>query len=470
MGYVPQFQNDIFISYRRVLNEDKWVDAFLDDLRKYLRSYIDNVTIWRDTSELRAGDQWRAEISDALDSTAIFLAIVSRTYLDSDVCRKELNRFLGKVKDPKEGVRRKIIPVLRDPVRNTKEIPREIGDAPNRHQFFKEDPPNWRTFGQIKDEEDRRDFAVALYRLAQDLMWQLEKLNDAVRDNMKGKIFLAQVGPESHLDREELRSDLLQRGYWVVPENAYISNTGNFEEELAADLSTAEMCIHIVGGSAASGDDDLETYELTRIQLERAVQTMKAKNKPILVWIKPGDADPETRSLVAYVERDLANEGVEYFRGSLEDFKTDVIAKLGALPSPTSVQDLSDIALLVEETDLAATEQVSALVVDQLGRELPKIVFREARPREPESFKSILDRCGQCIIFWGSQKEAWLWDILALHELKERLGDTKLCVYVPGPETSEQRVFRTKKARKIPTNSENKEKELTEWVKNGEKC
>ena len=99
MGYLPQFKNDLFISYRRSSNEgqDPWVDNFCDSVRSSLRDLVGDVQMWRDTSELRAGDAWRPEIADAVDTAGIFLAVISRTYFDSDECRKELDRFLQRV-------------------------------------------------------------------------------------------------------------------------------------------------------------------------------------------------------------------------------------------------------------------------------------------------------------------------------------------------------------------------------------
>ncbi|MFL5073606.1 MAG: TIR domain-containing protein, partial [Xanthobacteraceae bacterium] len=84
MGYLPQFENDLFVSYRRVSNEaqDRWVDVFCQALGTKLKELVGDVKIWRD-EEIRLGQRWRPEVADALSNAAIFLAIVSRTYLDS---------------------------------------------------------------------------------------------------------------------------------------------------------------------------------------------------------------------------------------------------------------------------------------------------------------------------------------------------------------------------------------------------
>src|SRR6185369_5040096 len=111
MGYVPRFTNDLFISYRHASNEahDHWIDAFCGELQASLAELVGNVTIWKDAAAIRAGDRWRPEIAAALDDTAIFLAIVSKTYFDSDVCRSELDQFLGRVKDASEAIGRRIV-------------------------------------------------------------------------------------------------------------------------------------------------------------------------------------------------------------------------------------------------------------------------------------------------------------------------------------------------------------------------
>ena len=67
MGYLPQFKNDIFISYWHVSNEgpDKWVKEFRDLLHVRPTELVDDIKIWCDEQDNRAGDQWRPEIAEA---------------------------------------------------------------------------------------------------------------------------------------------------------------------------------------------------------------------------------------------------------------------------------------------------------------------------------------------------------------------------------------------------------------------
>jgi len=468
MAYVPHFQNDIFVSYRHASNasDDKWVDVFRENLKKSLAELVGKVEFWQDSSDIKGGDLWRPEIAAALDTTAIFLAIVSRTYFDSDVCRAELDRFLAKVKDPKEVVRRLIVPIFKQPCKSDQGLPPEIAEF-HRHDFFQLDSPgslHWREFIPGGDEKTARDFSETLSRLAQDLTIHLETLSGMARKRRLGTVYLATVGPELYTAREKLRSDLLQRGYWVVPEHSYFWHASDFGEKIAGDLDAAELCVHAVGRTTSI---EPETHDRTELQLKLAAKAMKSKNKPPpLVWIQPAtDTDNTARRLIDYVEKDLANDGVEYWQGSLEEFKTEIYDQLSRLSvSSNPPKGRGYIALIVEDGDIGATGELNDVLVEKMGKDFHRIPFLGSHPKDASSFIKALDRCGQCVIFWGSQSEGLVSDILALNELAGYLGKERLCVYVAAPATPEKNTYRTTKARTIQATSAVNEAELREFL------
>src|SRR5262245_22684047 len=123
----PQIRWDIFVSYRHVTDEsdEKWVTEFCDGLKIKIDDLLgQKVTFWRDNARLRAGDEWRPEIDKALESTAIFLAIISQSYFRSEVCRQEMDRFLGLYKQAKESTPRLIFPIFKQPP--TADVPPDI--------------------------------------------------------------------------------------------------------------------------------------------------------------------------------------------------------------------------------------------------------------------------------------------------------------------------------------------------------
>jgi hypothetical protein len=460
MGYVPQFKNDIFVSYRHSSNEgqDKWVDTFCKRLEERLTEFVGDITIWKDKTELRAGDLWRPEIAEALDSAAIFLAIISRTYFESDVCRCELDQFLGRTKEAAEALQRRLVPIFKQPTKPGQELPQELAQI-HHHEFFQLDPPGSTRFKEFGPETDANRFWETLEQLAQDLMDALETLKGEARKRVVGTVYLARVGPELQAERAKLRSDLQQRGYLVVPECEYLWNATDFHEKIADDLNAAQLCVHQV---ARTPSIDPNTAERARLQLDLATQTMKSKGKSLpLVWIQPAsETDESARALIDYIEQELSNEGVEYSQENLEDFKTQIYDKL---PRRTAAPS-REVALLVEEGDVAATGEINALLVDKLGVDPRRIKLTGSNLQDPSSLAKVLARCGKCVIFWGGQAEAWVSDILTLDVLAGYIGKEKLCVYGAAPASPEKSTFRTTQARIIDAMSGGQESDLRQFL------
>lgn len=466
MSYLPQFKNDLFISYRHASNEthDKWIDTFCEELHARLMELVGEVEIWRDNAEIRAGDQWRPEIVAALDTAAIFLAIISKTYLDSDVCRNELDRFLGHAKN-EAFMRRRIVPIFKQPPKSDQDFPQELGEL-HHHEFFQWDPPGsnrFQEFGPGKGDTAARQYWETFERLAQDLMDQLETLKGNARKQAAGTVYLASVGPELYSEREKLRSDLQQRGYLVAPEREYLWNASGFREKIVSDLAAAKLCVHLVASTASIVP---ETPERVRLQLELATESMKSNAKPLpLVWIQPASQiDASASKLIDYIEQELSNEGVEYWQGSLEDFKTQIYDKLPRPPSKISTASLREIALIMEESDVAAVEEVNDFIADELNLEPKRIKFTGAMAKNTATCEKTLASCGRCIIYWGTQCEIWVGKLLALDALAGYIGKERLCVYAAPPATPEKSSFSTSKARVISAATGGNKAELREFL------
>ena len=460
MGYLPQFKNDLFVSYRRSANEgqDPWVDNFCDAVRAQLRDLVGDVQMWRDTAELRAGNAWRPEIADAVDSTGIFLAVISRTYFDSDECRKELDRFLGRLKSADGAKGRKLVPIYKHPPKPDQQLPRELAEI-GHHEFFNHDPKPWR---ELDPKRDYDDYHERLGRVVFDLMAALEELQGQQKKQALGKVFIANVGPELLQERERLRTDLRQRGFLVVPEHEYLWNADEHRDRIGRDLSEALLCIHLVSRQASI---EPLTPARSRLQLALAHAEMKRRGRSApLVWLQAAAAtDAGSQSLIDYIENDLANEGVDYLQGSLEDLKTLMLDKLPRPQAPTPPKP-REVAVLVEEGDLAELGSLKILLADTLGVEPRPLKFSRAEPKDAERLARTLAACPQAIIFWSGQSEDWVFDLMDLDALADRLGPERLCIVVSGKASAEKSSFTTKKARMVQAVVSQGEAELRQFL------
>ena len=445
MGYLPQFRNDVFVSYRRASNEsqDRWVDQFCESVRASLRDLVGDVQMWRDTSELRAGDYWRPEIADAVDSSGIFLALISRTYFDSDECRKEFDRFLGRIKAADAGAGRKLVPIFKHPPKPEQELPAEL-DQIGRHEFFALNPKPWRELDPKRDEDDYKE---RLGRVVFDLMEALEEMQRREKKKARGKVFLASVGPELLQDRERLRADLRQRGFIVVPEHEYLWNADDHREKIERDLADALLCVHLVSRQASI---EPLTSSRSKLQLQLAQAATAGRGKPApVVWIQGAEAtDPSAQDLIGYIENDLANAGVDYLTGGLEELKTQVIDQLPQ-PAPEAPPKPREVALLIEEADIADAGPLRELLAERLGLDTKLVKFSGSSPKDPARMAKALGAATQCLLFWGRQEGEWVEDLLDLEALASHLGRERMAVFISGPPSPEKAAFRTPNARLV---------------------
>src|SRR5215471_18029550 len=95
MAYVTRFRYDLFVSYSH--NDDPtWISGFERALAQELRGKLGSApAVWRDEHSIRLGQQWQDTITEGIKATAVFVAILSPGYQNSDWCKRERNCFMN---------------------------------------------------------------------------------------------------------------------------------------------------------------------------------------------------------------------------------------------------------------------------------------------------------------------------------------------------------------------------------------
>lgn len=100
MAQSSGYAHDIFISYAHndnygIAGRPGWVDVFEEALDNWLRKRrgLRDLHIWRDRRRMQGNTLFDDAIRNAIDTSAIFIALTTRNYLRSDYCLKELRRF-----------------------------------------------------------------------------------------------------------------------------------------------------------------------------------------------------------------------------------------------------------------------------------------------------------------------------------------------------------------------------------------
>lgn len=453
MDVVPQPVSkaswDVFVSYRHIADENPkgWVDSFCGHLQRGLVEYLSQVAIWRDKAELRAGDNWRDEIAEALDSTRIFVAVINASYFDSPVCREELNSFLGKINAAPGGEGRVLVPIFKDSGCDLDEMPRELQELHRRDFFTDGGLP-------LHPQFDERDYWIRMAQVVQDVAKTLKRLQGQRDSLAPGKVFIARVGKQLEQRREELCSNLQQQGWLVLPKHDYFWNSADVATRIQKDLNQADLCVHLI--SAAEPTDPARPAR-DQQQLELAHAAMQERDKPPpLVWIQGAKAAaPVMQPLIDKIENELANHarhGVTYLQGEFSELKAEMftrLAKPAAVVPVAPAQDAAarDVAVLVEASEKNDLDALKQLLVGTLNAEPSVVRFAGSKPEKEERLQDVLASCSKVLIFWSRQSDDWVGDLLKLPALRGHWGHDKICVYATGEDSDDKRGFTSTRAR-----------------------
>jgi len=182
MAYVPAVKNDIFISYAHVDNErdandTRWVTEFVRGFMVELRQRLGgpkDLTLFFDESDLHAHHQLQILLENARQS-AIFVAVLSPSYISHDWTMKELAEFAGMA-----GDLRRIIVVEKLPLEATDSYPRVIEHHKRTH-FWRTNEPESHTPSTLSAHGRSVEYRSRLENLADQIQRLMREMRAAAR-------------------------------------------------------------------------------------------------------------------------------------------------------------------------------------------------------------------------------------------------------------------------------------------------
>lgn len=172
MSYVPNFANDIFISYAHIDNSREWVSKFHSYLQDRLLQLGVECEIWRD-SKLNGFDDFSDSNFENLKNSALLITIISPQGMKSRWCLEERQKF-EQYAERTGGFR------IGDTLRTVKVTKTPLADDAHRDlfgtlgfEFYQRDPYTNRVREfDVSDEE----FWEVLDDLAQEIKRVLDEL------------------------------------------------------------------------------------------------------------------------------------------------------------------------------------------------------------------------------------------------------------------------------------------------------
>jgi hypothetical protein len=100
-----RYEYDVFLSYSRAGGWSDWVIAhFRPIVQHWLTSELGReAQIFQDTRDIVPGDRWPERIENALGSSKIMIALLSRNYFSSEWCVRELGSMYARAEHFREN-------------------------------------------------------------------------------------------------------------------------------------------------------------------------------------------------------------------------------------------------------------------------------------------------------------------------------------------------------------------------------
>jgi TIR domain len=261
MAYVPGCSADVFVSYARSDNQDRWVKKVRDRLASTLESSLSTVEVWFDEREIDPGEEFKRTIQERLKNIPVFVAIVSPTYIRSDFCmHEELDYFL-------DHGGREVIQLVK--------VPLERGDTglpcPTKEAVL--------LFDKDRRELTTKKFGDALFKVATSIIRELRE-----QRNKRDKIFIGQITDDAFKGAwDELKKALHEQEFSILPNEVLTERRS--DSYVQAFLEDACLSIHLSG---------LRNDRLAKRQLDIAARL----DKPLILL----DSPPHGNRVAAVVE------------------------------------------------------------------------------------------------------------------------------------------------------------------------
>jgi len=419
MAYVDGFEHDIFLSYSSVDDgtamegADGWVTAFEKRLLIALNRRVGRngvVKIWRDRKRIQGHHLFDQRIEDAVNASAVFLALTSQGYLVSSYCRAELAMFnrkapidgLGQVIN---GDQRRIFNMLLTNL--------ERGEWPEEYDgtvgFDFHDAEDDAQIGE-PSEPDSALFNVQLRKLADALYKLLKALKEAPRPAAAAAaneraVFLAAVPDTLSESRQRVVNDLESRGIRVISGVPPTIDDTSHDQRVIEDLKRVALSVHLL---------DAEAGRYPRRQVELAIEHAKTQ----MIWV-PQVLSIETVRDAAYRHflEGLETGGdpehtYDLVRSSPADITHHIREKLGNV---RRVLETEAVALRAAKSCLLVTHEKDTLHMLPIAEVLLTNGYRaliSQEVKEPKdlmtSYKECLSEAASLIVFYGTVPRNWV--------------------------------------------------------------
>ena len=469
MALVHGYTYDIFISYAHRDNKPLFGghQGWVNDLHQALEQRFDELfgkqlKIWRDPY-LDGTHVLEKELADRVTNAAVLMAILSPNYLTSDWCQKERYAFC-RIAEQRGGLsagnRSRLVKVVKTHVPR-EQHPAELQDS-GGFDFYQIDQATKEPV-DFRPETQAAQFIQKVESLARGikrLIDHLQPLPAAEAPPVEKTIYLAEASPDLEDDRERVKSDLLLKGYYVLPDEDLPAKAPapDTEAKVRGYLSRCRMSVHFIGAIYGRIPAMAKGRSIVRIQHELALERGNDPQFKRLIWMPNGlkEVEAEQQEFIKYFREDPdVLRGAELVQGNRETLKTAILEPLKPKAKPKTPktnrhgdQSPARVYLVYDESDYPETRPIRGYLLEQQLEVLRPV--GKTKPQDFEEHKELLLLADAVMVYYGRTNDPWAWQ--KLRELQKLPGYGRQrpllakAFYLSAPPTDDKDDFITNEA------------------------
>ncbi|PYT05232.1 MAG: hypothetical protein DMF65_00675 [Acidobacteria bacterium] len=463
MSTLPNFEDDLFISYAHIDNQPLadglkgWVETFHERLKIRLEQLTgEPARIWRDR-KLQGNDIFAETLVARLSKAAILVVVLSPRYVKSEWCLKELDEFCKRAETGGGlvvGDKSRVFKVVKFHVPLQEHPPQLRGVL--GYEFFEYDAERGRAREFSPDVTPARD--IRYWEKLDDIAYDIKQMLDTLaRDSADASvprssaaadiktIYLSETTSDLAGERDLVKRELQQKGHVVLPDKELPLRGPSLRDALREYMTRSSLSIHLLGGSYGIIPEE-ESRSLAEIQSEAAEE--RGESLRSIVWM-PVDLEPRDerqRQFVNHFRLGLnGHRQIEVLQTSLEELKKHIEERVadGRKPAPADAaagrdDGPSSVYLICDREDLGEiTPLEDYLFGCGFNVFLPAMEGDDSSLREDH--KTNLIECDAALVYYGRASDVWL--RMKQRELQKVAGYGRArpllakAIYIAGPPT-----------------------------------
>jgi len=472
MSSTQTFVDDVFISYRHLDNElldergKGWIDNFHERFESVLGEALGyEPRIWRDT-RLEGNVYFADVLEERIQRTAVVISILSPGYLQSDWCIGELKEFC-RLADQTGGLRvanrMRVFKVVKTHIErelHPPEFEKQLG-----YEFYEIDKMTGRpvAFGQELGRNRDQRYWGKLDDLAWDVKQVLSLINPRAKIPAQGSVFfralgavyLAQTTRDLSGERDQIKRELQNRGYDILPERELPFISPNYEEAVRECVARAKLSVHLIGGIYGIVPEGAGNRSIVRLQNEIAAERNRDEAFSRLLWMPVGLAPQEEvqAQFIEHLRTDAkTQQGAELLQTPLEELKNVIQLRLNShghsVKEEPNEETPPKIYLIFDKRDLEGIMPLNDYLSVEKHYQVLLPLIDDEGTADTEGFDIHKDNLAQCdavLIYYGNANQVWF--EYKRRDLKKIVGlDRKSllaaeAVYVASPRTAHKQLF-----------------------------